>query len=117
MWTVEFAEAAEQDFELIFDHLFQSYSDFGDDFETVLDRTEQRILAIQSSALELAKVPFQGTLRPDILEGLRYVQHNKAVFWFIANENQKVVRVLAVFFGGQDHIRHMLARLLSATLE
>lgn len=113
MWTVEFAAAAERDFELIFDHLLQSYLDFGDDAQTAMERAEQRILAIQASALDLAKTPFQGTLRPDILEELRYVRRDRAVFWFIANKERKVVQVLAVFFGGQNHIQRMLTRLLS----
>lgn len=113
MWTVEFAAAAERDFELIFDHLLQSYQDFGDDFDIAIERAEQRILAIQSSAKDLAKIPYQGTLRPDILDELRFVRHKKVVYWFIANEGRKTVRVLAIFYGGQDHIRHMLTRLLS----
>ncbi len=117
MWTVEFAAAAERDFELIFDHLLQSYQEFGDDFDTAFDRAEQRIEDIQSSASDLAKVPFQGTLRPDILPGLRFVRHDKAVFWFIAQEDREVAQILAVFFGSQDHVRHMLARLLSGSPE
>lgn len=113
MWTVEFAAQAERDFELIFDHLLQSYQDFGDEFDVAIDRAAQRIMAIQSSALDLAKIPYQGTLRPDILDGLRFVRHSKAVYWFVADEDRKMVQVLAIFYGGQDHIRHMLTRLLS----
>lgn len=117
MWTVEFAVTAERDFELIFDHLLQSYQDFGDDFDTAFERAESRIAEIMSSARDLAKVPFQGTLRPDILIGLRFVRHNKAVFWFVADEDGELVQILAVFFGSQDHIRHMLARVLSGAAE
>lgn len=117
MWTVEFAAVAVRDFELIFDHLVQSYQEFGDDIETAFDRAERRIVEIQSLSETLAKIPFQGTLRPDILPGLRFVRHNKTVFWFIAQEDREIVQVLAVFFGSQDHIRHMLARLLSDTAE
>jgi len=113
VWTVEFAAAAEQDFELIFDHLLQTYQDFGDDLDVAFDRARQRILSIQSSAHDLARGPFQGTQRPDILDGLRFVRINKAVFWFVVNEERKIVQVLAVFFGGQDHIQHMLMRMLS----
>ncbi|MGJ8573296.1 MAG: type II toxin-antitoxin system RelE/ParE family toxin [Hoeflea sp.] len=113
MWTVEFAAAAERDFELIFDHLVQSYRGFGDDLDISIDRAEQRIAAIQSAALDLARTPFQGTLRSDIIEGLRFVRHNSAVFWFVLNQDRKTVQILAVFFGGQDHIHHMLIRLLS----
>ncbi len=117
MWTVEFAAAAERDFELIFDHLIRSYQEFGDDFGTAFERGERRIRNIQSTAKNLAKVPFQGTLRPDILPDLRFVRHDKAVFWFVAQEEQQIVQILAVFFGSQDHIRNMLARLLSGLPE
>ena len=34
------------------------------------------------------------------------------MFWFDVDDGREVVRVLAVFFGGEDHVRHMLARLL-----
>jgi plasmid stabilization system protein ParE len=91
----------------------QSYQDFGDDFDVAIDRAEQRILAIQSSAQDLAKNPYQGTLRPDILNGLRFVRQNKAVYWFFAHEERKTVQVLAIFYGGQDHTRQMLTCLLS----
>ena len=33
-------------------------------------------------------------------------------YWFDVVEARRTVRVLAVFFGGQDHLRHMLRRLL-----
>ena len=113
MWTVEFAAAAERDFELIFDHLLKSYQDFGEDFDIAIDRVERRILSIQSTAHDLGKIPYQGTLRPDILDGLRFVRHNKAVYWFVVHEDRQKVQVLAIFYGGQDHIRHMLTRLLN----
>ena len=113
MWRVEFAAQAERDFDLIFDHLLQSYQEFGDEFDVAIDRTAQRLLSIQSAAQDLAKIPYQGTLRPDILDGLRFVRHNQAVYWFVADEDRKTVQVLAIFYGGQDHIRHMLTRLLS----
>jgi len=35
-----------------------------------------------------------------------------AIYWFITDEVALQVRVLAMFFGGQDHQRHMLVRLL-----
>ena len=36
----------------------------------------------------------------------------RAIYWFDVDEGRRTVRVLAVFFGGQDHIRRMLIRLL-----
>lgn len=114
---IEFSAETERDFELIFEHLLQAYQDFGDDLDLALDRAEQRLLSIQPSVRDLAKTPFQGTLRPDIFEGLRFVRHNKAVFWFVVDEDRQVVRILAIFYGGQDHIRHMLTRMLSGPSE
>ena len=112
MWSLEFAADAERDFELIFDHLVESYLEFGEDNDVAFERAVERIRGIRISANKLALAPKQGTLRPDILEGLRFVRLDKAVFWFVLDEGQKIVRVLAVFFGAQDHIRHMLVRLL-----
>lgn len=113
MWQIEFAAEAERDFALIFEHLVASYEDFGDPTDIAFDRAAARIASIQDDALRLARQPFQGTLRSDILETVRFVRLNRAVFWFQPDENNKRVRVLAVFFGAQDHINHMLLRLLS----
>ena len=104
MWSLEFSADAERDFELIFDHLVKSYLEFGEDSDVAFERAVERIRGIRISANKLALAPKQGTLRPDILESLRFVRLDKAVFWFVLDEGQKIVRVLAVFFGAQDHI-------------
>lgn len=49
------------------------------------------------------------------MPGLRHLALDGAVYWFIADATTRQVRVLAVFFGGQDHQRHMLVRLLGKT--
>ncbi|MCE2521428.1 MAG: hypothetical protein J4G15_16815 [Alphaproteobacteria bacterium] len=36
----------------------------------------------------------------------------RAITWFDVDKDQEMIRVLAMFFGGQDHVRYMLARLL-----
>ncbi|MEL6682067.1 MAG: type II toxin-antitoxin system ParD family antitoxin [Pseudomonadota bacterium] len=59
-----------------------------------------------------AELPFQVTLHPDILPDVRFVRRNNAVFWFRPEADAQIVRVLALFFGAQDHIRHMMARML-----
>jgi hypothetical protein len=38
---------------------------------------------------------------------------DRAIYWFDVNEAEQRVRILAIFFGGQDHVRHMLTRLLT----
>jgi plasmid stabilization system protein ParE len=45
------------------------------------------------------------------MPGLRNVTKDKTVFYFTVHEDLEEVRVLAIFFGGQDHIRKMLMRL------
>ena len=51
--------------------------------------------------------------RPDdLLPGLRHLAIGRVICWFDVDDERQPVRVLAVFFGGQDHVRHMLARLL-----
>ena len=37
---------------------------------------------------------------------------DRAVLWFDLDEPSETVRILAIFFGRQDHVRHMLVRLL-----
>ena len=112
MWRVDYSAAALRDFELIFDHLFDAYIAFGDDPEEAISRATDRLDKIQNAAEGLGKVPYQGTLRDDLLAGVRFVRRDRAVFWFTLDEAGQGVRVLAVFYGGQDHIRHMLGRLL-----
>ncbi len=112
MWSLEFSADADRDFELIFDHFVASYLEFGEDTDVALPRAAARIRSIRTSADKLALAPRQGASRPDILDGLRFVRLEKAVFWFVVDDGQEIVRVLAVFFGAQDHIRHMLVRLL-----
>ncbi|MGB8814013.1 MAG: hypothetical protein WCC57_12600 [Paracoccaceae bacterium] len=45
--------------------------------------------------------------------GLRHLTIARAIYWFDVNEAELRVRILAIFFGGQDHVRLMLTRLLS----
>jgi toxin ParE1/3/4 len=112
-YAIEFAAASERDFELIFDHLFSTYRGFGDSPDEALERAARRILALRADAARLTTFPIRGTSRTDILPGLRYVTVDKATYWFVVDESARRIRILAVFFGGQDHLRHMLVRLLS----
>lgn len=117
MWRLEFSADAEWDFELIFDHLARSYVDLGDDPAAALNRAADRIRGIRSSIDTLAKSPFIGTQRPDIRANLRFVRLEKTAIWFLPDEDRACVVVIALFFGAQDHIRHMLVRLLSGPTE
>ena len=112
-FRIEFSAEAERDFALIFDHLFETYRSFGEFVETVLDHCEDRIRDIRAGAERLGAAPFRGDHHDDLLLGLRHLTIDRAICWFEVDEAEERVRILAIFFGSQDNIRHMLTRLLT----
>ena len=113
-FAIEFSADAERDFDLIFDQLLESYVAFGEDTEEALDHAARRVMAIRKAADRPASFPLRGTTRDDILPGIRFLAIARAPYWFDVDQAARKVRILAVFFGGQDHIRHMLVRLLGS---
>jgi len=111
-YAVERASDADRDLALIFDFLTESYRAFGEDEGAAFERAATRLRAIEADMQSLGNAPHQGTLRPDLLPGLRSVTKNRTIFYFDVDDDRRTVRVLAVFFGAQDHRRHMLKRLL-----
>lgn len=111
-YEVVFAADARRDFTLIFEFLADSYIGFGDAPETAIMRAETRVQSIRADITQLGQLPSRGTLHDEILPGLHHLTIGQAIVWFDIDEDLKLVRVLAVFFGGQDHIRRMLTRLL-----
>ena len=111
-FRLEFAAAAERDFGPIFDRLLRSYLEFGESPESALDRAELRIAEIRAAAERIPVAPHRGERHDDILPGLRHLAIGQAIYRFDVDEPRETVRVLAVFFGGQDHIRRMMTRLL-----
>ena len=109
---LEFSADAERDFGLIFDHLLRSYLDFGESRESALDRAEARIREIRAGAERILTAPHRGERHDDLLSGLRHLAIGRAIYWFDFDDDRQTARVLAVFVGGQDHVRHMLTRLL-----
>ena len=101
----------DEDLGLILDHLVQSYLDLGDELADAFERAIQRITAIEGDMKSLGTAPFQGTLLPNGLPGIRRVTKHQAIFYLNVDEPKEMVRILAVFFGGQGHQRHMLKRL------
>ena len=112
-FRLEFSVEAERDFGLIFDHLLHSYLGFGESLESGLDHAEARVLEVRAAAERILTAPHRGQRHDDILPGVRHLAIGRAIYWFDVDESRERVRVLAVFFGGQDHVRHMMARLLA----
>ena len=109
---LEFSVEAERDLGLIFDHLLQSYLGFGESLQSAFERAGVRTLEIRAAAERILTAPHRGERHDDLLPGLRHLAIGRAIYWFDVDDDRQTVRVLAVFFGGQDHVRHMLARLL-----
>ena len=108
------SEQCDRDLELIFDHLFAAYSELDDPVRDAFARAEQRLLEIEGEIQRLGHVPYQGSLDHRIMDGLRHVTKNSAVFYFVVDEDERRVRILGVFFGGQDHRTHILRRIVAA---
>jgi len=112
LWAVGFSNGAGEDLDLIEAHLSEAYSNFGESPKEASTHAAARIEAILATAERLATAPFRGQAKDDLLPGLRHLTLEGAIYWFIVDEVVLQVRVLAMFFGGQDHQRHMLVRLL-----
>jgi toxin ParE1/3/4 len=104
------SRASDRDLELLFDHLVEAHQALGDSPGEAFERAAARVRAVESDMERLGKAPRQGTLREDLRLGLRQATRNRAIFYFELDEDREEVRVLAVFFGVQDHLARMLAR-------
>jgi plasmid stabilization system protein ParE len=111
-YSVIFSAGAERDLDLIFDFLVESHMGFGDSPEASFDRAARRLKAIRRDAATVAKAPHRRLLDDALSPGLRRVTINRATFYFDVDEAKKEVRILAGFFGGEEHRRRMLGRLL-----
>lgn len=111
-WDVVFSADAVEDFALIEDHLRAAYLGFGESQPAASMHAQQRVDALITAAERLSAAPFRGEAHDGWLPGLRHLALDGAIFWFLPVEQRRQVKVLAVFFGGQDHQRHMLVRLL-----
>lgn len=111
-YRIEFSADAERDFGLIFEHLYASYSALGESAAEALDHAERRTLAIRAAVARIALAPHRGERHDGLLPGLRHLSLERAIYWFEVDGQMQRVRVLAVFFGGQDHVHLMLERLL-----
>ncbi|WP_425050734.1 type II toxin-antitoxin system RelE/ParE family toxin [Psychromarinibacter sp. S121] len=112
VYDVLLAEGVDADIELIFDFLFEAACDFGESEGDAFDLAVRRITEIQKAMRELGYAPHQGSLLPHLGAGIRNVTKGRAVFYFDTDDTRQVLRILAVFFGGQDHQAGILMRLL-----
>ena len=111
-YEVTTAPIADTDLAHVFDFLFESHLSFGYNSSSAFTAAVKRIEKIKRHMRALGKAPHQGTLQPKLGPHMRVVTKERAVFYFEVDDAAKCVRVLAVFFGAQDHQRAMLKRAL-----
>lgn len=111
-WTVERSAAVGADIEAIYEHLLTALLTFGEPADRAHARCAARIDQIESQIDALALAPFQGVRDDAVLPDLRHVTKDRAILYFRPDPGRQVVEVLAIFYGGQDHTRRMLARML-----
>lgn len=112
IYEVVRGDGVDRDLEQIFDFLIAAAEDFGEDERGAVDLAERRLNAIERAMRDLGRNPYQGTLKPHLGQGIRNVTKSRAVLYFDVDDDWKTLRILAVFFGGQDHEAHILLRLL-----
>ena len=114
-WRIEVTPTARGDLDVIFDHVVRSYDKLGYDLIDGVMAAENRIGAIMASARRLTGAPQRGTRVPLAGREMRHVTIDRAIFWFTVDAPNEIVRIEAIFHGGQDHLGHMLARLSRET--
>ena len=106
-------DGVDHDLDLIFDFLIKSVQELGEDGQRAFNLAEERLAEIESAIRSLGEAPYQGTRRPHLGKRIRNVTKGRAVLYFDVDDHQHRVRILAIFFGGQDHEARILSRLLS----
>jgi len=59
----------------------------------------------------MVMAPHRGERHDTLRPSLRHLTTDRAIYWFDVNDAEQRVRVLAIFFGSQGQVRHMLTRL------
>lgn len=111
LYRLERAPQANSDIRSVLRFLIQSHVRFGASFAEAKERAGAKLREIRAAMNHLAVLAHQGTRHLELIPGLRSVTKDRVIFYFIVDDEARIVRVLAVFFGGQDHQRAMLKRL------
>lgn len=111
-YRIELSAAAEDDLSEIQRHLIRSYIDFGEHPGTAYDIADRREAEIRLALKRLAQVPHLGPVQDDALSSMRDETFGKAIYWFVVDDANRLVRILGIFYGPQDHQRRMARRIL-----
>lgn len=111
-YRLERGESVASDLEEILDFFASNALRLGSSTDEAETEAERRLTHLARALQGLSNAPYRGTLRPDLGRGVRNVTMDRFIVYFDVIEDRKTVRILAVFYGGQDHTRRMLTRML-----
>jgi plasmid stabilization system protein ParE len=111
---VDLSADAERDLTGLYVFLVETHLGFGHSYDEAAGKAGDRVFSIRRASDRIGLAPRRGTRHDQILPGLRNVTIDRAIYWFTVDEAAEVVSVLGIFYGGQDHHRSMLRRLLEA---
>jgi len=111
VYRIERTPEIEADLRLIFGFLVEAPKAYGEPMDRAVSMAGDRLMDVRTNLMSLSRVPHIGALQPDLGTNVRRVNKDRATFYFKVDDAAKVVRVMAVFYGGQDHQRRMLVRL------
>ena len=110
-WRIEDAPAVPVDLDALYDHLVASHRGFGEDLARATSMAQQRVEAIFAARLRLLAAPHRGTRHRIGRREYRHVTIDRAIYWFTLDEPSETVRVIGIFYGGQEHLDRMVGRL------
>ncbi len=111
-YKLERGESVASDLEEILDFFANNALRLGRSTDEAETEAGSRLNQLAQALQGLSQAPYRGTLRPELGVGVRNVTMDRFIVYFDVIEDTKTVRILAVFHGGQDHTRRMLARML-----
>ncbi|PZX36927.1 plasmid stabilization system protein ParE [Roseinatronobacter thiooxidans] len=114
MWKIEVSEAAERDLGLLFLHLANSYVEFASNRREAAAQARKHVQKVFAARERIASASMRGERHDAWMPGLRHLILDKGVYCYLVDEGAHGIRILAIFFGGQDHQRCMLLRLLGS---
>lgn len=92
-------------------HLIRSYQEFGDTRTVATERANSRIRAAFDYMLTFSAHPHRGTVHSELRDSVRHVTAQQFVYYFEIDDRLAEVRILTVFFGGEDHLEQIAERL------
>jgi plasmid stabilization system protein ParE len=110
-YRVRRAAAVTRDLDLIEEHLVTSYQEFGEAFESSVERAAARIGDALAYMRTFMTQPHRGTEQTKIRPGIRTVTNKNFIFYFEVDDPSSEVRILAIFFGGVNHRQQIMDRL------